>query len=200
MPPDAAGELEDAAPAARNGPDPVRKRVEELATAIRHLHNQGARGELAGLRRMDETRAVEPALHRLLARRAPDAEFGAKFRRDDMGRLALMTKVLALGMGVETLGRGHYDLGRMMADAKISERRVQTLMQARGPAFDDLILRLARRLVREGALPYLDIGGLVLGSDEMVERTRRRIAKGFWGARVEKEDETAENAAGGETE
>lgn len=200
MSPEAAGELEDVAPVSPEGTDPVRARIEALAKAIRHLHNRGARGELAALRRMDEARAVEPALHKLLARGAPDAEFGARLRRDDIGRLALMTKVLALGMSIETLGRGHYDLGRMMADTKISERRVQTLMQARGPAFDDLILRLSRRLVREGALPYLDIGRLVLGQDEMVERTRRRVARGFWGARVGKEDQTAEQTAGGETE
>lgn len=195
MPPDAVAVSEAVAPASPDRADPVRARIEALATAIRHLHNRGARGELADLRRMDEARAVEPALHKLLARAAPDAEFGARLRRDDIVRLALMTKVLALGMSLETLGRGHYDLGRMMADAKISERRVQMLMQARGPAFDDLVLRLSRRLVREGALPYLDIGRLVLGQDEMVERTRRRIAKGFWGARVDKEDETAEQTA-----
>lgn len=190
MPPDAVTVSE--APASGDRTDPVRARIEALATAIRHLHNRGARGELAALRRMDEVRAVEPALHKLLADAAPDAEFGARFRRDDIIRLALMTKVLAFGMSIETLGRGHYDLGRTMDEAKISERRVQTLMNARGPAFDDLILRLSRRLVRHGVLPYLDIGRLVLGQDEMVERTRRRIAKGFWGVRVEKEDETAE--------
>lgn len=195
MPPDVAEERENA------GRDPVRDRIEELATGIRHLHSQkSGRGALAALRRMDEARAVEPAFYLLLARRVPGASVGARHRRDDIDRLALMTKVLALGMGIDVLGRGHDDLGRLMDDADISERRVQALMNARGRALDDLVLRLSRRLVREGSLPYLDIGRLILGPDDMVESTRRRIAKGYWGSRVEKMNDTDEDTAGGETE
>lgn len=190
------------APKAQDGADPVRERIEALATAIRHLHNRGDRGELAALRRMDEARAVEPALHRMLARCAPGYRAEAGRRHDDLVRLALMARVLSLGMSIDVLGRGRHDLGRAMAEAepKVSERRVQMLMEARGPAFDDLILRLSRRLAREGTLPYLDIGRLVLGPEWMVEETRRRIAKGYWGSRVEKEDEAASQTAGGETE
>lgn len=197
MSPEAA-EPHGAAWKAEGGADPVRKRIEALATAIRHLHNRGARGELAALRRLDEARAVEPALHRMLAGCAPGYRADTDNRHDDLGRLALMARVLALGMSIDVLGRGRHDLGRALAEADVSERRVQMLLEARGPALDDLILRISRRLVREGALPYLDIGRLILGHDEMVEDTRRRIAKGYWGSRVEKEDEAASQTAGGE--
>lgn len=195
-----ATEPHGAACKAEGGADPVRKRIEALATAIRHLHNRGARGELAALRRLEEARAVEPALHRMLAGCAPGYRADAGSRHDDLGRLALMARVLALGMSIDVLGRGHHDLGRAMAEADISERRVQMLMEARGPALDDLVLRLSRRLVRQGTLPYLDIGRLILGPEGMVEDTRRRIARGYWRSRVEKEDEPKSQTAGGETE
>ena len=198
MPPDPVVDVKGAASAPSTGFDPVRDRIDKLATAIRQLHHQGNRGVLARLRRMDEARCDEQALYRLLAVLAPDAGFDARLRRNDIGRLALMTKVLALGMSIEVLGNGYYRLGRMMAEMQASERRVQMLMQARGLALDDLILRLSRRLVREGSLPYLDIGRLILGSDEMVEATRRIIAKEYWVPRFRNDGAADEHTAGGE--
>jgi hypothetical protein len=172
MPPDATTGLEDI----------VEERIDALVNAIRSLHHQEARGELAGLRRMDTDRAVEPAFQRILVRVVPNASFRSIRRNDDAGRLALVTKILALGTDPDVLADGHRNLGEVMAAQGIKERRVQVLMTARGPALDDLLLRLSRQLVRGGSLPFLDLGRLVLGSAESIEKTRFRIAQGYWRA------------------
>lgn len=207
MPPDAALQSEDAGSAAseslRARLDPVRKRVDDLANAVRSLHRREARGELASLRRMDEAAAIEPAFQRILVRVAHDASLDNPRLHDDARRLALMTKILALGMSIEVLADGYRNLGDAMAAADVSERRVQGLMTARGPALDDLVLRLSRRLVRAGTLPFLDIGRLLLGSADMVEKTRFRIAKGYWASlRDDADSDTPDNqnSAGGDTE
>ncbi|MBX3569851.1 MAG: hypothetical protein KF914_17435 [Rhizobiaceae bacterium] len=207
MPPDATAQLDnagDAVPqAAPERLDPVRKRVDDLANAVRSLHRREARGELASLRRMDEAAAIEPAFQTILVRVAPNASLGDRHPYDDARRLALVTKILALGMSIEVLGKGYRNLGEAMAAADVSERRVQGLMTARGPALDDLVLRLSRRLVRAGTLPFLDIGRLLLGSADMVERTRFQIAKGYWGSRRDNDDgdaSTDQTSTGGESE
>jgi len=184
MSPDAMAGAEDvgtASPAAERG-DLVKERVEALANAVRSLHRQEARGELADLRRMDAEQAIEPAFQRILARVAPHASFRSTRRHDDAGRLALVTRILALGTSPDVLADGHRNLGEAMAAQGIKERRVQVLMTARGTTFDDLLLRLSRQLVRGGSLPFLDLGRLVLGSADSVERTRFRIAQGYWRA------------------
>lgn len=207
MPPDAALQSENARDiATESSPepsDPVKKRVDDLANAVRSLHRREARGELAGLRRMDERAAIEPALQRILVRVAPEAYPGNARRYDDAFRLALFTKILALGMSIEVLADGYRNLGEAMAAADVSERRVQGLMTARGPTLDDLVLRLSRRLVRAGTLPYLDIGRLLLGTDESIEMNRFRIARGYWANRRDESGPDApgnQNSKGGESE
>lgn len=187
--------------------DAVRKRVDGLANAIRSLHYRDKRGELASLRRMDEGTAVEPAFQQILAGVAPTAYLDrndrlGRPRYDDARRLALMTKILALPMSRDGLADGYGNLGEAMAAAKVSERRVQALMTARGAALDDLVLRMARLLVRAGMLPFLDIGRLLLGTTTSVENTRFRIAKGYWGNRREAADSDVANkdTAGGDIE
>lgn len=182
--------------------DPTRTLVDALANAIRSLHLKEARGDLASLRRMDADEAIEPAFQRILVRVAPDASCQSERRDKDAQRLALMVKILALGMDREKLSDGYRNLGEMMAIVGVSERRVQGLMTAQGPTLDDLIVRLSRRLLRDGALPFLDIGRLILGSPVSVQNTRFKIAKGFWGTRsaAETDAQPNEKPAGGEPE
>lgn len=151
--------------------------ITAFADAIRALHHQENRGALAALRRMDTSRATEPAFHRILAVAAPDASHArAK-------RLALLARILALATSAEMLGKGPQGLGEALRVADVSEARVQMLMTARGETLDDLLLRTARRLVRDGSLPYQDIGKLILGGPKAVEITRFRIAKDYWARR-----------------
>lgn len=148
--------------------------IEALANAVRALHHQESRGDLAALRRMDTRLVAEPAFHRILARTAPDAARGRA------QRIALLTRILALATRPDMLRDGGRRLGEALHVADVSEARVQMLMTARGAALDDLLLRTARRLVRDGLLPYQDIGKLILGGPRTVEDTRFRIAKAYW--------------------
>lgn len=152
-----------------------------FANAIRALHRQEQRGDLAALRRMDAGRATEPAFQRILARAAPNAS------RERAQRLALFTRILAVATSPDVLGAGRRNLGEALDTAGVSEARVQMLMTARGEALDDLLLRTARRLVRDRLLPFEDFGRLILGSPDEVERTRFRIAKAYWAAAARRE-------------
>jgi hypothetical protein len=188
MPPDTAALPESPAAGAPSSPETERDRPREawpeivkLANAIRALHRQEQRGDLAALRRMDTERATELAFHRILARVALDAS------RARAQRLALLTKILALATRLDVLETGRRNLGAALDAAGVSEARVQMLMTARGEALDDLLLRTARRLVRDGLLPFEDLGRLILGSPEEVERTRFRIAKAYWAAAARRE-------------
>ena len=151
-------------------------RVAGLANAVLALHHQERRGDLAALRRMDPRRPYEEAFVRILVKLAPKADL------DEARRLALLVKILALPTGRGALEGGRRKLGRAMAQAGVSERRVQVLMTACGAALDDLLVRLARRLTRASRLPYEEIGRMVLGNEAAIEETRFAIARGYWAA------------------
>ena len=68
------------------------------------------------------------------------------------------------------------------------------LMTARGNALDDLLLRTARRLVREGLLPYQDIGRLILGGPKTVEDIRFRTARAYWARHAQATGEEGSSA------
>lgn len=171
------------APGAAGG---LSARISTLANAVRALHHQERRGDLASLRRMNPERPFEQPFQRILVRTAPDASL------EDARRIALFVRTLALAMTPSVLKDGARSLGEAMVAARISERRVQMLMTARGDALDDLVVRIARRLVRDGSLPINDIGRLILGSARTVEKTRFEVAKAFWVGHTQRED--AENA------
>jgi hypothetical protein len=179
-------------PAADVRPDPLR--IQAAVNAVLSLHHQEARGDLAALRRMDVEQPIEPAFQRILVKVWPEAGIG-KARR-----LALFVKVLALAMSADLLKGPRQRLGEVMADPLIDvkERRVQMLMTARGPALDDAVLRLARRLVQAGRLPFHDLGRLLLGSEEAVERTRFDIAKAYWAAAGRQAPSSSQNANQGD--
>lgn len=183
-------------PAAAEGRRPAQhsgEPIEALASAVRALHHQERRGDLASLRRMDAGRALEPAFHRILAVIAPEASL------ERARRMALLVKILALSTDLDTLAPGRIGLGDAMAAGGISEKRVQTLMTARGEVLDDSLVRIARRLVRTGPLPYRDIGRLILGSAETIERMRFEIARAYWVEASRKAAAAPEQTAG-ETE
>lgn len=167
--------------------------IDGLANAVRSLHKAQSRGDLANLRRMDSERPTEPAFQRILVRVAPDAGLlRAK-------QIALFVKILALGMSEDVLADGKKKLGAVMRAADVSERRVLGLMTAQGPTFDDLLFRLCRRLVREGSLPFVEIGRLILGRADTIETTRFSIARAFWTADAKlKTPPSTQTAAAGE--
>lgn len=156
--------------------------ITALANAVRALHHQERRGDLASLRRMDADEPVPPAFQRILVRAAPDADL------NHARRIALFVKILSLPMGGDALAADRRRLGEAMADDGISEKRVQMLMTARGPALDDLLLRTARRLARAGVLPFQEIGELILGDPTIRERTRFAVAKAYWAGRARRDD------------
>lgn len=148
-----------------------------LLKEIRGLHAAEKRGDLASLRRMDADTPLEPAFLRILVKVAPRADV------DEARRIGLLVKIMALAMSADVLSaRGDVRLGAVMHETGVSERRVQGLMTARGPTLDDHLVRLARRLVKGGTLPVPEIGRLILGSPETVERTRFDIARAYWTA------------------
>lgn len=158
----------DAAPSAGRAPD----LVELLANDVRALEAAERRGDLAELRRMDPERPDAPAFFRILVRRRPDA--GPDFAR----RCARLVRLLALRP--EALQRG--SLGEAMAAHGISEARVQKLLAARGEALAMQIALIARRLAQERALPYRELGHLLLADDdgEAADRARLRIARDYF--------------------
>ena len=170
MPPDAP------LPARPATPDPLG--IQAAVNAVLALHHQEDRGSLAALRRMDTDAPLEPAFQRILVKVWPEAGLEMAQRR------ALFVKVLALAMNADLLKGAARKLGEAMADPEIDikERRVQMLMTARGPALEDAVLRLARRLVRAGHLPFHDLGRLLLGSEARIEKTRFEIARAYWAA------------------
>ena len=148
--------------------------LDALAGAVRALGKAGARGDLASLRRLDRNEPASPAFYRILARHAP-----ARQQPDDWRALALILGIMALNP--DALASA--SLGRTLADAGVSEARVQRLLAARGDAFRDLALRTARVLAGRGTLPYREFGLLVLArSEAFAEEIRMRIARDYWGS------------------
>ncbi|MFN8830917.1 MAG: type I-E CRISPR-associated protein Cse2/CasB [Labrys sp. (in: a-proteobacteria)] len=165
MPPDA-----DAATPVAPTPD----LVELLAREVQALEAAERRGDLAELRRMNPERPNVPAFFRMLVRHRPDA--GPDFAR----RCARIVHLLALRP--DALHRG--SLGEAMAVNGISEARAQKLLAARGEALATQIALIARRLAQERALPYRELGHLLLADDdsESADRTRLRIARDYFRA------------------
>jgi|GEM_PF-1905247 hypothetical protein len=176
--------LPETAVAVESSPQPVRDEsplsglIGALANAVRALHHQERRGDLANLRRMDCDAPVVPAFQRILVRTAPDADL------DRARRIALFVKILSLPTSLAPFAGGRRRLGEVLAAEGIGEARVQMLMTARGPALDDLLLRMARRLVQAGTLPFEDIGRLILGDGPTIERVRFSVAKAYWTRRA----------------
>jgi CRISPR system Cascade subunit CasB len=149
--------------------------LDTLAGAVRGLAKAEARGDLASLRRLDLRAPTGSAFYRLIARHAPEVS-----QPSDLRNLALILAIMALNP--EGLVPG--GLGRALAEADISEARVQRLLTARGEIFRDLALRTARVLARAGSLPYRDLGLLVLSrSETFADEIRMRIAREYWGRR-----------------
>lgn len=148
--------------------------VELLAGEVRALDAAERRGDLADLRRMDPERPDASAFFRMLVRHRPNA--GPDFAR----RCARLVRLLALRP--EALQRG--SLGEAMAAHGISEARVQKLLAARGEALATQIALISRRLAQERALPYRELGRLLLAEDdgEAADRERLGIARAYFRA------------------
>lgn len=159
--------------------------VEGLANAVRALAHAEATGELASLRRLDLDDPRSPSFFRILVRCVPAERHG----HDDIRRFALLLAILALrpdGLA------GSRRLGHALAEAKVSEARVERLLAARGGTFRDLMHRTARLLARAGELPYRGIGALVLAGDRPhAEELRLGIARDYWSAHDRRQREPA---------
>lgn len=160
----------DAAPSA----GPAAGLVDFLASEVRRLEKQERRGDLAELRRMDPERPDAPAFFRMLVQHRPHA--GPDFAR----RCARLVRLLALCP--EALQAG--SLGEAMAKHGISEARVQKLLAARGEALAVQIALIARRLTQKRALPYRELGELLLWDDDgdAADRARLKIARDYFSA------------------
>src|SRR6266567_2062167 len=150
-------------------------RVEALAGAIRALDKAERRGDLASLRRLDADAPDAPAFFRIVVKVAPNAS------AVELRRYARFLQMLALKPNSLTSG----NFGAAMAEAEVSEGRVQKLLSARGPALSKQLRLIARRLANAGRLPYRQIGDFLLVEDEdgeYAEAVRLRIARDYWRA------------------
>jgi CRISPR system Cascade subunit CasB len=149
-------------------------RVEAFANEVRSLDRGERRGDLSELRRLDVDAPTCPAFFRIVAKVSPEAG------PDELRRYTRLLQILAL----KPDAMSPMSLGRAMAQAKISESRVQKLLGARGYGLAEQLRLLARRLASAGALPYRQIGELLLAPDdsERAERLRLTIARDYWGA------------------
>ncbi len=140
---------------------------------VRKLTEAEQRGDLAELRRLDPDQPGAPAFFRILARVAPEAG------PDAMRRYANFLRILALKP--ETLSDDR--LGAVMAEAGVSESRVQRLLTARGAAMGDQLRLIAGRLANAGNLPWRGFADLLLTKDEKhADDNRLRIARDYWRA------------------
>jgi CRISPR system Cascade subunit CasB len=162
-------------------PEPTAVRVKEegglaeaFADCVRALNAAERRGDLAELRRLDPERPSSPAYFRIVTKVAPDSPPPA------MRRFGQLLQILAL----KPEALIPWSLGKTMAEAGISESRVQRLLSARGSTFDEQVRLIARRLANFGRLPYREIGRLLLAREESeeIEEIRLRIARDYWRA------------------
>jgi hypothetical protein len=150
--------------------------ITALAKAVRMLYIREQRGALATLRRMNPAEALFAApFQALLADIRPDALSVHRARPR-----AVFVRILALPMSREVLQDGGRKLGRQLLEAKISEMRVQRLLQASGDALEDQLSLVARRLANTGVLPFREMGRLLLGDARDAETARYEIARGYW--------------------
>ena len=147
--------------------------IEAWANAVRSLAKAGDRGALAALRRSGT--GLPAAFWKIAVKTDPLA------KPQRIKRMALVFQLLALRP--ENLIAGRRKLGAALAAEEISESRVQKLMTARGPALDDQVIRIARRLAISGALPYRELAELLLAENHdspFIEDVRLEIARGYW--------------------
>lgn len=160
--------------------------LNRLAGAIRSLARQRATGDLAALRRLDPDKPDAGAFFRVLA----SATRGPATDLDSLPRWALAAWAFAqaVASGPEKLGGD--SLGRALANAEVSEARVNRLLAARDGAFRYQMQRMVRILAGAGErLPVLDLGLLVLADsrdEKLAEHLRRKIARDYWHTRPRK--------------
>jgi CRISPR system Cascade subunit CasB len=152
-----------------------RNRVEAFAAAVHALEKAERRGDLASLRRLDVDAPDAPAFFRMVVKLVPNASVV------ELSRYAQFLQILALKPAALSAG----SFGAAMAEAKVSEGRVQKLLSARRPAISEQVRLIARRLANAGKLPYRQIGDLLLVEDEdseYADAVRLRIARDYWRA------------------
>lgn len=146
---------------------------------VRALFRQERRGDLAALRRLDCAHPLASAFFTLLAAHAPEVK-----DREEAQRYACFPQILALKPEALSTRR----LGAVLAEefGKTIESRVQKLLSAGGEALLDQARLIARRLAGAGAMPYRDLGRLLLARDEdRRETVRLAIARDYWRTRDE---------------
>ncbi|MFN3615931.1 MAG: type I-E CRISPR-associated protein Cse2/CasB [Rubrimonas sp.] len=157
-----------------------------FADAVRRLAREIALlepGPLAELRRLDPE-APPAAFWRLVHR----CDLAAA-HRDLRGweRLARALAVLT-PTGRDPSKRPAHDgaapLGRVVADAGVSEQRVMRLLAAAPPQRREILARLCRRLARaDMRLDAVQLGRLMI--DDQAGETLRRLASDYYGAQAE---------------
>ena len=162
-------------------PEPLPEaKADAWANAIRSLHHAENRGALADLRRMEPDKSLPSAFWIIAAKSEPAAN------ENRLRRMARVLQMLAFPFRPDGLDSGRRKLGAALEAAGVSEARVQKLMTARGPALDDQVIRIARRLANSGALPYRELAELLLAENHdspAVETIRLEIARGYWATR-----------------
>jgi CRISPR system Cascade subunit CasB len=143
-----------------------------LYNEVRKLVLSDRRGDIAELRRLDPDQPNAPAFFRIMARVAPEAS------DHTARRCAHLLRILAIKP--EKLSDDR--LGRIMADAGVSESRVQRLLTARGEAMRDQLRLIARRLANYGNLPWRGFAQLLLVSEQHADDVRLRVARDYWRA------------------
>jgi hypothetical protein len=157
--------------------------LDAIAAALRRLVEAQATGELATLRRLDVNSPDALAFGRITLLPPVDALLSSmpntSARTDLLFRLAVMTRAMA--GAADDLHAG-WKLGGALADAGATERRVGSLLTARGGTLLDTILRTSARLARVGPLPYRQLGVLALAETldpTAAEAMRFQIARDY---------------------
>lgn len=146
--------------------------LERIATELRRLSAAEATGELAALRRMDRHSTPPSAFYRILARvKAPE------MRPETVRRWARAVAIMA--QRPDALRAS--GLGETLKAIGVSERRLDMLLYARGPALYDLSHRTAVRIARShDFLPYRDLCQMVLyETDARTDDIRIGIAQSY---------------------
>lgn len=142
-------------------------------------------GERAALARL-KPEALQPHQLAALARALLAAGLSPEqWHADTWPRWALIAHGMALA-GHD----GKQQLGRQLADAKVSESRVTKLLTSRGDAFTQLLPRVLRLLASKGVAPnWRELGDLVLKESSNqrkhqvdAEAIRLRIAGPYFSA------------------
>ena len=153
--------------------------LDAVAGMLRGLREKEATGDLAELRRLDWRSPDNLAFARLTTVKHVETLLeSASGDREILRRLAAIVSEMAAAGELHAGWR----LGRALADIKASPQRLGALLTARGDALIDAVKRTARRLGREGALPYRQLGRLLLADHldpAAAETLRFEIARDF---------------------